>query len=178
MKKILITLIALTLLSSTAFAQSYPSSTTLSASITATQTTITLASGTNVQAGGALFVDMEMLPIVSCAVAACTTVNVNRSGGRPAAHASGAVVTVVTALQKTNILLTHNGAIRSGQCSTSTSSSAATALAGIGFLPIIDIDTGDMYMCRRNGASGGWVWNKTNFQNINGTAGSVWTAWP
>jgi hypothetical protein len=177
MKTILVSLSLILTLSGTAFAQTYPNATTLSAAITSTQTQIVLASGTGVQAGGALYIDMEYIPIVSCAVTACTTVNVQRMT-RPAAHGSASIVLVIAKAARPVIMLTHDGARRGGSCSTSTSSVAATALANFSYLPIIDIDTGDIYMCRHNGASGSWVWNKTNYQTINGTAGSVPIAWP
>ncbi len=167
-----------------AWAQTYPSSTTLSAAITATQTQIRVASATGVQAGGVLIIDQEPLFIQSCG-AACTTVNVLRTT-RTIAHGSGAVVTVISKASKPLSVFTHNGAIRAGQCSTSTSSSAATALAtafwptpaqGVTFLPVVDQDTGDFYMCRRT-TGGRWEWTKTNVQGLNALDGSVWTAWP
>lgn len=155
-------------------AQTYLTNTTLSASITATQTTLTVASATNIAAGGALFIDHEVMSVVSVSG---TTITVTRTQ-RPQAHASSAVVYVATVAQRPFVLLTHDGARRMGQCSTSTSSTPATALASIRYLPLIDIDTGDFYNCRRNGASGSWVWNVTNVQALNGEAGSVPTAWP
>lgn len=155
-------------------AQTYLTNTTLSAAITATQTTLTVASATNIAAGGALFIDHEVLEVVSVSG---TTITVSRTQ-RPAAHASSAVVYVATVAQRPFVMLSHNGARRMGQCSTSTSSTPSVALASIRFLPIIDIDTGDFYNCRRNGASGTWVWNVTNVQTVNAEAGSVPTAWP
>ncbi len=178
MKKIILVLSLLILTAAPLVAQTYPRSTTLSASITSQQTTFVLASGTGVEANGALWIDAEFMPIVSCAVAACTTVNVNRTNGKPQPHASSTVVTVVSAAAKPNIMLAHSGAYRVGQCSTSTSSTPATALANFQFLPIFDVDTGDVFMCRRNGTGGAWVWNRLNVQAYNGELGSVWTAWP
>lgn len=177
MKKTLITLISALALSQAAFAQTYTTMTTLSAAVTVSDRQIRLASGTNVQAGGALFVDWEYMDVQSCANSACTIVNVNRTQ-KPAAHASAANVFVATQAMKPNVMLSHDGARRAGQCSTSTSSTPATALAAYQYLPIIDIDTGDVYNCRRNGLSGTWVWNRTNVQTFNGEAGSVPTAWP
>lgn len=169
--------VLLTLASVPVSAQTYPNSTTLSASITSTDTVVRLASATGVAAGGGLLIDAEYMPIVSCANTACTQANVRRIT-RPIAHASSTVVTVVSPAARAFTMLTTAGAFRVGQCSTSTSSSPGTALAGYQYLPIIDIDTGDQYYCRRNGASGAWVWNRTSPQNINGTAASVPAAWP
>lgn len=176
MKKLLlaVTFILSTLAAVSVQAQTYLTNTTLSSAVTATQTTVTVASATNVAAGGALFIDHEVMSVQSVSG---TTVTVTRVQ-RPQAHAASAVVYVVTAAQRPFVLLTHNGARRMGQCSTSTSSTPSVALASIRFLPLIDIDTGDFYNCRRNGASGSWVWNVTNVQALNGEAGSVPTAWP
>lgn len=178
MKKLILVLVALTLSVAPVSAQTYPRSTTLSANITATATNITIASGTGVAANGALWIDAEMIRVVACNNVACTNVNVNRTSGKPMAHASSAIVTVLSAAAVPNTMLPNSAAYRVGQCSTSTSSAASTALAGFQFLPIFDVDQGYVYMCRRNGTSGAWVWNRTIAQNINGTAGSEWTAWP
>lgn len=182
MKKILIATIALlTLWSVPASAQTYPKSTTLSTSITSTDRVITLASGTGVEKNGALWIDVEMMPIQSCVTSACTQVNVVRTM-KPMAHGTGTVVTVVTAAGKPNVFRDNLPPLV-GQCSTSTSMVPATALGGIyQFLPYIDMDTGWVYNCRRNGpgaaGAGTWVWNAVHPQNLNGTAGSVPTAWP
>lgn len=167
----------LTLVSVPVAAQTYPTMTTLSANATATATVVTLASGTGVAAGGALYIDAEYMDIVGCANTACTNVTVNRVQ-KPNAHSASAVVFVVSRAAKPSIMLTTNGAFRVGQCSTSTSSTPSTALAAYSYLPIIDIDYAWVYSCRRNGPGGSWVWNRTNVQTMNGTAGSVPTSWP
>ncbi len=180
MKKLILTLTLVVLSVCVSEAQTYPRSTTLAANLTANAQVVSVASGTGIQANGALWIDSEFMPInVSnpCANAACTLVNVTRTQ-KAVAHANAAVVTVISAAARPNIMLTQSAAWRVGQCSTSTSSTPSTALAGYSFLPIYDIDTGWVYMCRRNGTSGAWVWNATNALAMNGTAGSVWTAWP
>lgn len=176
MKKLIIaTLIALgTFWSAPVEAQTYLRNTTLSANITATQTQFMIASATGVEVGGALFVDHELMVIQAVSG---TTVTVLRTQ-KPQAHSSGAVVYVATKAQRATNFLSHDGARRMGQCSTSTSVVPATALANLGTLPIIDVDTGDIYMCRKNGASGSWVWNVTNVQALNGEAGSTPTTFP
>lgn len=178
MKKLISVLaILFSLAAASVSAQTYPNSTTLSASITSTDTVLRVASATGVVAGAGLLIDAEYMPVVSCANSACTAVNVRRVT-RPMAHASATVVTIVSPAARALTMLPTEGAFRVGQCSTSTSGAPATALAGFQFLPIFDIDTGDQYYCRRNGASGAWVWNRTSPQNINGTAASVPAAWP
>lgn len=175
MKKIIAIAILLgTLAAVDVQAQDYLSNTTLSANITATQTVFAVASATDIEAGGGLYVDHEYMPVISVSG---TTVTVARTH-RPARHSASAVVYVATRAQRPFTMLTHDGARRSGQCSTSTSNQPSTALAEYRYLPIIDIDTGNFYGCRRNGAGGTWVWNVTNVQALNGEAGSVPTAWP
>lgn len=180
MTKTVVSLIAFLLFAGTVSAQTYPNSTTLSATISASDTVIPIASGTGVAANGALWIDSEFIPInvsAPCANTACTRVNVTRVA-KPQPHGSGTVVTVVSAAARPNIMLASSAAWRVGVCSTSTSGSPSTALANYQFLPIFDIDTGWVYMCRRNGTSGAWVWNATNALAMNGTTPSVWTAWP
>lgn len=181
MKQFFVALATFLTLASTVEAQTYPRSTTLSAAMTASARTATLASGTGAEAGGALWIDSEFIPIASCANAACTLVNINRTN-KPVAHANGAIVTVVSAAAKPSTMLSNVAVSRVGQCSTSTSAIAATALANFQYLPIFDIETGYVYMCRHNGPVvsnlATWIWNATNALPINGTAGSIWTAWP
>ena len=170
MKKLILIASILILAAVPVSAQTFLTNTTLSAATNATQTQVTLAADTNVAAGGVLFVDHEVMQIVSYN----TTTNVATviRGPRPAAHGNAAVVFVGTAAQKNTNFVPHENAIsRAGLCSSSTSSTSATALSGM-TLPVIDIITGDMYGCRRNGTGGTWVWNVTNVTGING-AGSI-----
>src|SRR5690349_15117635 len=113
MKRILI--VALLLLSSVpAMAQTYLTNTTLSAAIDATQDSIVVASATNVQAGGALFIDHEVIEVLSVSG---TRVSVMRKGA-PTAHNSGAVVYVATRAQKPQVFIAHEAfvASRAGAC--------------------------------------------------------------
>lgn len=170
MKKLLLILAILTLFAGPVAAQQYVTTTTLSSAVTATQTQITVASATNVQAGGAFYIDQEFIPILSVSG---TTATVSRTN-RPAAHASGQQVFVATATLKPLIMLTHSAAFRVGVCSTSTSSVRSTALAGIVALPIIDIDQATVYDCRRNGTNGAWVWNALLLYQLNAAAATTW----
>lgn len=156
-------------------AQTYLTDTTLSASITSTQTQFRVASATDIAVGGALYIDHEYLDVTAVSGTLITTSRTQR----PAAHASGAVVTIATLAQKPRVMLSHDGARRAGVCSTSASVIATTALATVtgGILPLIDIDTGDFYACVR-GANSAWLWVTTNAQTVNGVAGSVPTTWP
>lgn len=171
MKKIILTLLVALSLAAPVSAQTFLTNTTLSSAVsTTTQRTFALTSATGVEVGGWLFVDQE--PVMVTAISG-TNITVNRFA-RPMIHASGAIVFVLTKAQANTNLVPHSAAVRSGQCSTSTSSTNSVALAGM-TLPIIDADTGDMYNCRRNGTGGTWVWNVTNVVGFNG-AGSIPTA--
>lgn len=162
MKRLTLVLVALLALTSPALAQTYLSGTTLSSSITATQTQFAVASATGVQAGGALYVDHEFMDVVSVSG---TTVTVNRAQ-RPQIHASGASVIVATAAQKAYVMRpTINLA---GYC----------VLTDWTYLPLVDITTGNIYSCRYN-ASGATTrsWMVNNSLPLNGILGSVPTAW-
>lgn len=180
MKRLFLTLSILILSAAPLMAQPTAlSNTTLSTNINPTQTVFAVASATNIAAGGALYIDHEFMGVVSVSGTTITVTRVNA----PTYHSSGAVVYVATAAQKSIVMRPTSGVSRLvGQCSTSSSSTIATALATMvpatPYLPIIDIDTGNLYGCRRNGASGSWVWNITNVQSLNGEAGSAPTAWP
>lgn len=173
MKKILLALTLLIFAAGPVSAQQYVTTTTLSGAITSSATQLTLASGTNVQAGGALYIDQEFIPITSCQNASCTIVNVARTN-KPAAHVSSQQVFVATVALKPLIMLTHSAAFRVGQCSTSTSSVRSTALANIVALPIIDIDQATVYDCRKNGTGGTWVWNAILLYKVNSVDASTW----
>lgn len=165
MKQILLILAFLTLLAVPVSAQTFLTNTTLSSAVsTETQTRWVVASATNIEVGGQLFVDNEVVSVIAVSG---TTITVNRFQ-RPMLHAASAVVFVATKAQSATNFLPNSAAVRSGMCSTSTSSTNATALAGL-TLPIVNTDTGDMYGCRRNGAAGSWVWNVTNVVSFNGT---------
>lgn len=176
MKKLLIALVALvTFAAVPASAQTYLTTTTITAAVNATQTTVPLNATTSVAAGSALYIDHELMQVT--AINTTTKIATVIRAQRPAAHANAAVVYVATSAQKTTNFITHQAAIaKAGVCSSSTSSTPATALSGQ-ILPFVDTDTGDIYGCRRNGTGGTWVWNITNVTGYNG-AGSIPTAWP
>lgn len=176
MTKTLIALVALvTFAAVPVSAQTYLTITSLTSEVNATQTTIPLTATTSVSAGGALYIDHELMQVT--AVNTTTKIATVIRAQRPAAHANAAVVYIATPTQKTTNFVPHQNAIsRAGVCSSSTSSTPATALSGM-ILPVVDTDTGDIYGCRRNGTGGTWVWNITNVTGYNG-AGSIPTAWP
>lgn len=165
MKKLILSLLVALSLAVPVSAQTFLTNTTLSASVTTTtERVFSVASATGIEVGGQLYVDNELVTVTAISG---TNITVNRFQ-RPMLHASGAVVFVATKAQAATNFLPNSSAVRSGACSFSTSSTNATALAGM-VLPIVNTDTGDMYGCRRNGASGSWVWNVTNVVSFNGT---------
>lgn len=171
MKKIILSLLVVLAMAVPVSAQTFLTNTTLSSAVsTTTQNVWVVASATNIEVGGQLFVDQELVTVLAVSG---TNITVARTG-RPMIHSASAVVFVATKAQRITNFLPHSAAVRSGQCSTSTSSTNSVALSGM-TLPIVDTDTGDMYGCRRNGAGGSWVWNVTNVVGLNG-AGSVPTA--
>lgn len=156
MKRILITLVTLLSLAAVpASAQTYLSTTTLSAAVTSTtQTTITVASASGIAAGGQLYVDHELMNVVSVSG---TTITVFRPQ-RPTTHNSAAVVIIIPAAAKATVAVTTDPA---GSC---TASSYA-------YLPLINTDTGNVWLCWAQGSSGpntGRLWHATNTRSVNG----------
>lgn len=134
-------LIALSLLTPSAFAQTATTATTLSTAIAdSATTTVVVASATNVDAGGMLYVDREALDVISVN---STTVRVRRGslGTRAASHVINTVVYVAAKAQKAGVFTTW----RSGSCTA----------AAQGFLPQIDASSGGIYDCPS--AVGQWV---------------------
>jgi len=165
-------------------AQTYLTATTITAAMSVNSTTATVNSTTNVAAGGYLYIDHELMRIT--AVNTTTKiVSLNRqlqvAPTKIAAHGSGAIAYVITAAQAPTNALSHDAAVMAGQCSTSTSSSSTVALTpvltGYRFLPVLDVEWGDFYGCRR--VTGGlWTWVRYNIQGYNTLDGSLPTAWP
>lgn len=172
MKRILIALVTLlTFAAVPVSAQTYLTNTTLSAAVSATPApgqTITVASATNFEAGGALFVDHELMDIIAVSG---TRITVSRLG-RPTAHNSSAVVYVATKAQKSSVFV-NNASFRTlnGGC---TRGQGRAAL-----YPIFDTEvTGSYAFCEYEASgAGAMVWRTNNVQGLNGT-GSLRTAWP
>ncbi len=141
--------------------------TTLSAAMTATQTTARLASATGTAVGGWLYIDHEAMQVTAIS---STTMTVNRSGTGNSninTHASAANVFVATAAIAAQTFLPHETAVRAGNCTPS----------NYQYLPIIDVETGDVYFCEYEAAAAAYrVWRVINIQGYNG-AGSYRTSW-
>lgn len=139
-------LLGLLILPAAAFAQTATTSTTLSNAIADTSgTTVVVASATNVDAGGLLYVDREALDVVSVSG---TTVRVKRGseGTRAALHPASSPVWVAAKAQKTSVF-------KSGQPYFGTCTRANEA-----FLPQINVTTGQIWDC----PTGTTVWLALN----------------
>jgi len=162
MKRILIVALAfLALAAVPVSAQTYLSTTTLSQAVTSTsQRQFTLASGSGIVANVQLFVDHELVGVASCANTACTIVNVTRNQ-KPALHASGATVIIAPLAAVPTAFVPNGGQPKAGACNP----------ASYPFLPIVNTDTGDVYLCWGQGSSGfnaARLWHVTNVLSLNG----------
>lgn len=140
-------------------AQASLTSTTTSAALTDTGTSVTVASATGIAAGTILYIDKEAMSVVSIS-GTVATVRRGVAGSFAAAHASGAVVYAGTPDQ-----IGHSDP--AGPC-TATSEIA---------LPRINVDTGNVYQC----SAGFWRVYRTNgirafsYESL-GNGGSDYTA--
>lgn len=138
-------------------AQTALTTTTLSSAVsTPTQSTVTLASGTGVTVQGAqnaintvLYIDRELMRVISLVSGTTYTVQRGVSGTRPFVHASGARV----------YLGAPSGNFFRGLPSSSMMWGSCYAPNEIS-LPKIYVDTGDIFDCK-NGTSGA-QWIRTN----------------
>lgn len=163
MKKILFTLTVALSMVAPAWAQTYLTTTTTSAAIAAgvvPSQTIVVASATDIEVGGSLFIDHELMGV---SAVSGTRITVSRTQN-PAAHVSGSRVIVAKASQKAATMLSHEATLRLvGACTA----------ANQNFLPKVDTVLGNVYLCRDISTSGvGAQWTYTNVQGLNG-AGSI-----
>lgn len=163
MKRLILTLLVALLVAVPVSAQTYLTTTTTSTAISGDvipNQTIRVASATDIEANGSLYIDHELFGVVSVSG---TTVTVSRTQ-RPTAHVSGSRVIVAKASQKASTMLAHEAAQKLvGACTA----------AQYSFLPKIDTDLGNVYLCRDISSTGvGAQWQFTNIQGTNG-AGSL-----
>lgn len=115
-------------------AQTYATNTTLSSAVSATAMTVTVASATGLTAGSYLYIDTELMQIVSVSSTTATVRRGLAQGGSPAsAHASGAIVWVGTG----DVFKTYDVA---GACT------AATQL----YVPHINTKNGRIFDCEQS----------------------------
>lgn len=155
MKRIVVGLIAvLTLWAVPVSAQTYLTSTTNSAAINASQTTLVVASATGIAAGGALYINREYMSVRGVSG---TTITVVRGQAGTVANSHGAsqttiiipaaaIPTVITAVDPAPI----NGV---GACTA----------ANFQYLPIINVGNGNLWLCRYTAAAQSFTrWAATN----------------
>lgn len=131
-------LLALVLVSPVS-AQTYLTSTTNSAAVNATQTTITLASTTGVAAGGGLYVDREYLPVRSVSGLVATVLR-GQSGTTGRAHTADRTVIIIPAAAVPTVVTAVDPAQTSGV--------GGCTPAAYQFLPIINVTNGNVWSCR------------------------------
>ena len=151
MVRVFLALILTLSLSAAVSAQTHLTSTTNSAAISATQTTFALASATGVAAGGALYIDRELMSVRSVSGINVTVVR-GQSGTVANAHSASRTVIIIP----------------SAAVPTVVSSTDPTPINGVGgctytahrYLPIINVTNGNVWTCRW--VSNVRVWAATN----------------
>lgn len=163
MKKILIALVLTLAIAVPVSAQTYLSTTTLSSAVTSqTQRVFNVASAANIAANYQLYIDRELVTVVSVSG---TAITVNRSQA-PSTHASGATVIIANVAQQQVAFVPNGGAPRPGTCS----------LTAQPYLPIVDTDTGNVWLCRYiASAANSRVWAATNVVMVNGVTSLLTT---
>lgn len=151
MKRIYAGLLVALLWSVPVAAQTYLTSTTLSNAIDATQTSFAIASATGVAAGGALYFDREYVTVRSVSG---TTVTVNRgqAGTVANSHTASRTVIVIPAAAIPTVITDRAPAQNAGV--------GGCSITAYRFLPIIQVTTGDVWLCRW--VSNVRVWAATN----------------
>lgn len=166
MKKLILILALLTIAAVPVSAQTYLTTTTLSTAVTSTSANeIVVASATTAEAGGAVYVDHEQMTIISVSG---TRLRVQRgaNGTNSTTHNASAVVIIAP---KAALRGNFPGGVFT-QLSRSGLSGSCTA-SNYEYLPIVDVSTGNVYLCWAQGASGpnaSRLWHATNTVSING----------
>jgi hypothetical protein len=146
-------------LASTAQAQTFAGTTTLSAAMTSTQTTMVVASATGFAAGKYVYIDAEVVQIASSYSGSGTTIPIQRgqNGTAAAAHATSerVIVGVGMHFQQSNPF--YGAACTPGQ-------------AQAAYLPWINVPDGLVWMCVSN------AWRATSTSII--TYNSIPTSFP
>lgn len=164
LKTVAVALLALVLSAVPLSAQTYLSSTTFSSAVTSTSATqVRVASATGVVVGGGLYVDREYMTVTSVSG---TLIGVIRGsmGTKAGLHTTAANVIVAP-------LAALRGALPAfGQTDPAIGSCNPASHA---YLPIINVVSGDLWLCWAQGSSGfnaQRLWHATNVGSVNGTA--------
>lgn len=166
MKKLIIALTLLTLAAVPVSAQTYLTTTTLSAAVTTpTATTqagnvINLTSATTAAVGGAVYIDHELMTITAISGTRLTVVR--GAGGTVATtHNNGATVIIAPVAALTGVIPAFTqlgGRPLAGSCNP----------ANYRYLPIVDTDSGNVHLCWDKGGGQGRIWSFTNLYPPNG----------
>lgn len=163
MKKLILVLTLLTLAAVPVSAQTYLTATTLSNAVTSTSADrIVVASATTAAVGGAVYIDHELMSIR--AISGTTlTVSRGQQGTAATTHNAAAAVIIapVAALQGPTPAFTQlAGRTLAGSCNP----------VNYPYLPIVDTDSGNVFLCWAQGSSGpnaSRLWHGTNTVGIN-----------
>lgn len=156
MRRIVLGLVTALLVSVPVSAQTYLTSTTLTNAITAGQSSLVVGSGTGIAAGGALYVDRELMSVRSISG---TTVQVIRGQGGTVANTHGAARTII---------ILPAAALGAGGATTAVDPSGGSGvgtctLAEQRYQPIINVTNGNLWLCRYTAAAQtARVWAATN----------------
>ena len=139
MVRVLGALLLSVLVSTSALAQTYLTSTTNSAAINSTQTSFGVASASGIAAGGALYVNREYMTVRSVSG---TTITVARGQSGTVANAHGASQTVIIspAAAIPTVVSANDPAQTFGM--------GTCTLTAHQYLPIINVTTGNVWLCR------------------------------
>lgn len=153
MVRALLALMGVLLLSVTATAQTYLTTTTLTNAVNATQNTFVLGSATGLAAGAGLYVDREFVTVRSVS-SLTVTVNRGQSGTVANSHAASATVILIPAAAiPTVVSRVDPGPIfGTGGCT----------VASQPYWPLINVLNGNVWVCR-------WVSNARVFAATNNT---------
>lgn len=150
--RVVLGLIVALFLSASVSAQTYLTSTTNSGALTATQTTVTVASASGIAAGGALYVNRELMTVRSVSGTVVTVVR-GQSGTVANAHGASQTVIVIPAAAVPTVVSTNDPSPVNGI--------GTCSRAEHRYLPIINVTSGNVWLCRPSGSSTG-IWMGTN----------------
>lgn len=163
MKRIALVLVLILGLAAPSLAQTFLTTTTLSTAVgSPTADTVVLASATTAAAGGVLYIDRELMGIVSVSG---TSVRVTRGqqGTAAAPHGASSIVIIGPAAS-----LQASGPYGLSSFGQSDPPMGSCTTAPYRFLPIINVVSGDVWSCRWIGGSATKVWAATNVVYMNG----------
>ena len=150
--RVVLGLVVALCLSAPVSAQTYLSSTTNSAAINATQTSFTVASATGIAAGGALYVNRELMSVRSVSGTVVTVVR-GQSGTVANAHGASQTLIVIPSAAVPSVVSANDPSPLNGF--------GACSRTEHRYLPIINVTNGNVWLCRPSGSSTG-IWMGTN----------------